>query len=206
VANANFTPGPQTGTTEKDGYTTLSFSFGDNTTNIVMKGGKVAVKTDDGWHSGDELTADAGGGGGGPNMGMFAARMAQAFKAPADQFKDQTANLQNVQQTADGYTADLSDDDAKKALSAMRGRRGGGGGGGGGGGTPPAVTITNPKVSLHIWVTDGTVSKFEVHMTGTRAVEGQDPQDVDRTATTEIKDVGTAKADVPDEAKAKLGA
>ncbi len=40
------------GKTEKDGYTTLSFSFGDNTTEAVLKGTNAAVKTpDNGWQS-----------------------------------------------------------------------------------------------------------------------------------------------------------
>jgi hypothetical protein len=49
------------------------------------------------------------------------------------------------------------------------------------------------------------VTKFELHVTGTRSFNGND-RDVDQTITTEIKDVGTTKIDVPADAKAKLGA
>src|SRR5260221_2145172 len=60
--NSQFTPGPTEGKTEKDGYTWLSVTFNDNTTIGVRKGNKVAVKTDDGWKSGEETSADSGDG------------------------------------------------------------------------------------------------------------------------------------------------
>jgi len=41
--NAQFKPGPSEGQTEKDGFTHLTLSFGDNTTQAVMKGDKAAV-------------------------------------------------------------------------------------------------------------------------------------------------------------------
>src|SRR5438034_952282 len=69
--NSQFTPGPTEGKTEKDGYTWLSVSFNDNTTIGLKKGNKVAVKTDDGWKSSEEASAD--GDGGGFNAGRFMA-------------------------------------------------------------------------------------------------------------------------------------
>src|ERR1039457_6074633 len=51
-ADSQFKPGPTDGKTEKGGYTTLSFSFGDNASEGVLKGTNGAVKTqDDGWQS-----------------------------------------------------------------------------------------------------------------------------------------------------------
>src|SRR5579859_3219194 len=80
-ADSQFKPGPTDGKTEKDGYTTLSFSFGDNTSEAVIKGTNGAVKTEDGWKSVPE--AIKGGGGGGFNPTMFIARMVGNYQVPA---------------------------------------------------------------------------------------------------------------------------
>src|SRR5580700_1629282 len=84
-ANSQYTPGPVDGKTEKDGYTMITMSFGDNPTEIVVKGTNSAVKTpDNGWQSAAEASQGGGGGGGGFSPGRMAARMAQ-MKKPADQ-------------------------------------------------------------------------------------------------------------------------
>ena len=72
-ADAQFKPGPTDGKTEPGGYTTLSISFGDNTTEAVIKGTNGAVKTDDGWKTLAEAMKDDGNGGFNPTM--FIARM-----------------------------------------------------------------------------------------------------------------------------------
>ena len=41
---SQFRPGPTEGKTEKDGYTSLSMSFGDNTTEAMIKRDKGAAK------------------------------------------------------------------------------------------------------------------------------------------------------------------
>src|SRR5512135_2531796 len=52
-----FQPGPTMGKMEKDGITWLSSEMMGNTTESVKKGSKVAIKTEEGWQSGEELTA-----------------------------------------------------------------------------------------------------------------------------------------------------
>jgi hypothetical protein len=52
-------------------------------------------------------------------------------------------------------------------------------------------------------VKDGAVSKLEYDLQGSINFNGQD-RDIDRTTTIEIKDVGSAKVQVPEEAKKKL--
>src|SRR2546425_10077965 len=46
--SAQFKPGPTEGQTEKDGFTHLTLSFGDNTTQVFMKGDKKVVNDPDG--------------------------------------------------------------------------------------------------------------------------------------------------------------
>ena len=55
------------------------------------------------------------------------------------------------------------------------------------------------------WVKDGVLTKFEFNTQG-KITAGQDNREmnINRTTTVEIKDVGTTKIEVPDEAKQKL--
>ncbi len=182
------------GKTQKDGLTTLAITRGDNTTEIVIQGDKAAVKTEDGWKSAAELTADDGGAGGngGGNPNRYLALMVRTFKTPVATAQDMVGKLQNVQKTDDAYTADLSEEAAKAALTRRRP-----------GGDPP--TVANAKASIKVWLKDGAVSKIENHVTGTVTYNGND-RDIDRTTTTEFTDLGSTKITVPDEAKAKLTA
>jgi hypothetical protein len=187
----------------KDGILSVSMAGrgGAAATEAFAKGDKVAVKGDAGWQSGAELTADAGGGG--FNPAAFTVYRVQQLKAPAAQAKDLIGKLGDLTKTDDAYTADLTPD-AAKDLVAFRfpGR------GGPAGAAPPADAPAGPeykdtKGSIKFWVKDGVLSKYEFHVTGSMSFNGND-QDIDRTTTTEIKDVGATKFEIPDEAKAKL--
>ena len=96
----------------------------------------------------------------------------------------------------DKITGALTTDGAKGLMAfGGRGRRGGGGG------TPP--DITNAKGTVTFWVADGKLTKYQFHVTGSMD-RGGNPTDVDRTTTVTIKDIGTTKVEVPDDAKKKL--
>ncbi|MGA2440172.1 MAG: hypothetical protein ABSH08_04390 [Tepidisphaeraceae bacterium] len=202
TTQGGFGRGPQDGKTQKDGYTSLTMQMRDNSFDIIIKGDKAAIKTDSGWKSAAELMAEnADDGGGPPPPERFAAMFAQNFKSPVEQTQGTLDDLQNIQKTDDGYTADLSADAAKKMLT-FRPRRAA---------TtnpdnanpPPQMEVSDAKGSLKLAVKDGNLTQIEFHLTGTISFNGND-RDVDRTVTTDIKDVGTTTIDVPDEAKAKL--
>ena len=185
--------GPTQGKAQKDGLTWVSMTgFNDTTTEGVIKGDKIAVKTEEGWQSADE----AGGGDGGFNPGMFMARRMQAIKAPAVEAAELAAAAKEIKKEDDVYSGDLTEDGAKARLSFGRGRRGGGGDGGG-----PA--ISGAKGSVKFWVKDGVLTKYEYKVQGKIDFNGNEI-DMDRTTTVEIKDVGTTKIDVPEDAKKKL--
>jgi hypothetical protein len=76
-------------------------------------------------------------------------------------------------------------------------------GGRGGGGGQNAPTVADPKGSLKVWLKDGLPTKYEVTVSG-KMTFGQREIAINRTTTTEIKDVGTTKVEVAEEAKAKL--
>jgi hypothetical protein len=188
-ADAQFKPGPTDGKTEKNGYTTLSIEFGDNTSEGVLKGTNGAVKTDDGWQSLAEAMKDNGGGGFNPTA--FTARMVQNSRTPAVEAASLADAAKELKKDTNSISGDLTEDGAKTLMSFRR--RGNGGG----------PTITNPKGSVKFWIKDGTLVKYQYHVTGSMSFNGND-FDVDRTTTVEIKDVNTTKITVSDDVKKKL--
>ncbi len=201
TVEGGFRRGPQEGKTQ-DGTTWISVQMRDNTYELVTNGDKAAVKTDDGWKSKKELAdaaANDDGGGGPPSPERMLMFMVQNVRTPATMSKDLVSKLDNIQKTDDGFSADLTPDAAKEQLTFRRRR-------------PttnpdanaPQIDVQNPKGSIKFSIKDGSLSKIEIHVTGTVSFNGND-NDVDRTTTIEIKDVGTTKIDLPADAKAKLG-
>lgn len=184
--------GPSEGKTQKDGYTWLSMTRGGNTTEAVLKGDKSAAKTQDtGWQSAADLAkADAGGGGFNPNT--FLVMTLQSFKTPAAQVADFAEKAKEIKKADDAYSGDLTDDGAKALLTLGRPTTG-----------DNAMTVASAKGSVKFWIKDGQLTKYETHLQGTISFNGND-RDVDRTTTVEIKDIGTTKVEVPDDAKKKL--
>jgi len=183
--------------TEKDGYTTFTVTGQDGaTTDIVMKGTRAVAKTD-GWKTTAELqkALDDAGGGFGPEM-ITLIRIGN-FAAPADQAKALLDKATNIKKEGDIFTADLAEAAAKDLLGFKMPA----------GVTTdfPAMTTKDAKGSLKIWVKDGIMAKLEVHLTGTRTFNDQDTP-VDQTNSAIIKEVGTTKITVPEDAKRKLAA
>jgi len=183
-----FGAGTTEGKTEKDGFTWVSMPGRDNSTiQAVKKGEKGAVKTEDGWQSLEELSSDQGGGQG---RGRFMAMRFRNFKAPAIQVQDLAANAKDLKPEGDAFVSDLTEEGAKSQL-----RFGGRGGNG--------PEISGAKGSVKVWLKNGLIAKYELKVKGTVSFNGND-RDIDRTTTVEIKEVGSTKVEVPDEAKKKL--
>jgi len=182
-----FAPGPTEGKTEKDGFTYIKMTRGDQSTEAVLKGGKAVVKGQDGWQ---EPAAGQGGGQGG--RGGFLARMLQNYRLPAGQAEDLAGAVKELKKEGDAYVGELTEDGVKKFMMP---------GGGRGGQNMPAPA--NAKGTAKFWVKDGVLTKYEFHVQGTMTFNNNDIN-IDRTTTVEIKDIGTTKVDVPAEAKQKL--
>ena len=189
-ADAQFKPGPTDGKTEPGGYTTLSISFGDNTTEAVIKGTNGAVKTDDGWKTLAEAMKDDGNGGFNPTM--FIARMVQNYKVPAVEAASLAEAAKELKKDTNSISGDLTEAGAKELLSFRRRANSGDG-----------PTITNPKGSVKFWVKDGKLVKYQHHIQGSIDFNGNN-FDVDRTTTVEISDVNATKISMPDDARKKL--
>lgn len=191
-APARFSPGPIEGKTEKDGVTWYSMKQGENTFEAAMKGEKFAFKIRDQWMG----SGDAPGQPGRPDPSMFATRMLKTMKPIAQNVGEALDKLKDLKSEGGGvYSGEFTPEGAKDALAPNRG------GAQGQGNFQP--NVLEAKGSVKIWVKDGIVVKLESTMQGKMTV-GQREIPIDRTTTTEIKDVGSTKIELPDEAKKKL--
>ena len=180
-ADSPFHPGPTEGKTEKAGSTHVTMSFGENTSEFVLQGGKSAVYTQDGgWQTLSEL--------GDEGPGRFLGGMVRNFKAPAVQAADLAGQTKELKKDGDVISGDLTEEGAKSMLLFRRGGN---------------ATVSDAKGSVKYWIKDGVLAKYEVKVSG-KVTFNDNERDVERTTTTEIKDVGTTKVSVPDEAKKKL--
>lgn len=177
--------GPVEGKSEKDGVTWVQMKMGETGYEAAFKGEKFAMKLKDQWiGSGD---APAGGG------GMMMGRMLKNIKPGAAGFADMIDKLENVKSDGGVYTANFTPEGAKDQLAPkVEGQP-----------AVPNMTVTDAKGSIKVWVKDGMISKVESTLKG-KMTFGQREREIDRTATTEFKDVGSTKIELPDEAKKKL--
>jgi hypothetical protein len=182
---AQFRPGPTEGKTEKDGFTEVTWTFGDNTTHAVIKGDKGAVTNQEGaWEGLADVEKEEG-------FARYRALMARNLKTPAVQVADIAAGMKELKKEDGAYSGELSEDAAKALL--WFGRRAGADG----------PSVSGAHGSAKIWLKDGNLSRYEFKVKGTISFNGND-RDVDRTTTVEIKDVGTTKLTVPEAAKKNL--
>jgi len=196
-ANSPFQPGPTEGKVDKDGVIEVTSSFGDNTSVGYVKGKKVAAKTDDGWKSSEDYPeAGGGGGGGGFDMGRFAVMRLQNLKAPSAELQDLVSKTTELKKDGDVISGDLTKEGAESLLTFGFGRGRGG---------PNRPAPKDAKGTLKIWLKDGAVVKYETKASGKTTNRDGDEMQTERTNTTEIKNVGATKIDLPDEAKKKLG-
>lgn len=200
--NRGFRPGPTDGKTEKDGYTVLVSKFGERSSESILKAGKHVTKSQDGaWRTPEEARAarearqGQGNGDGdrrrGGNWG--GGRALENFKAPAQQAEELAAQVKELKKDGDVLSGDLNEEAVKSLLSFRGPRRDG----------SEAPAPTDAKGTAKFWVKDGVLAKFETHVTGKVSFRDNEVE-IDRTTTTEIKEVGSAKVEVPEEAKAKL--
>jgi hypothetical protein len=97
----------------------------------------------------------------------------------------------DLKKDGDVYSGTLTEEGAKTMLS-FRPRSGG-----------DAPSVSNAKGSVKFWLKDGALTKYEFTLKGTMNFNGNDI-DMDRVSTVVIKDIGSTKVTVPEEAKKKL--
>jgi len=203
--DSQFKPGPTEGKTEKDGASWVSSSFGERKFETLIKNGNSLTKTEDGWKTPEEIRAARGSGGNSGEQGGERRRgggfggMARSFKTPAVQAAELAGKARELKKDGDAISGELTEDAVKELLAfGGRGRRPDAGG-------EPPPAPTGAKGSVKFWIKDGALAKMELHVEGTVKF-GDNERKIDRTSTTEIKDVCTTKMDIPEDAKKKLDA
>jgi len=175
------------GKAEKGGATSLVLSAAGQELNAVVKGDKGAVKVDDAWKPLKAVVEDKDQ----QEPMRIAARMLQSLKSPAVEAADLAAKSKELK-LADGvYSSDLTADGIKDLVSNIRQTAGG------------SLEVSGAKWSVKFWLKDGSISKYESSMSGTAKYDGDD-HEVNLKNTVLIKDVGTTKVTVPEEAAKKL--
>ncbi len=202
IANSQFPAMPADGVTEKGGFTIITRTFNGNAMQTVRKGDQIVMQNRDGdWMTMEEMRQQFAGGGGGNRGG--GGRGGFGFGGgpanPAEEVSTLVAKIKDAKVADGAIVATLSAEDVAPMLTFGRGGRGGQGGGQ----TPPAPK--NASGSVKFWLKDGGLVKFVVTVKGTVTPPNGDEREVERTTTTELKNVGTTKVEVPEAAKKKLG-
>jgi hypothetical protein len=172
--------GPTDGKTEKDGYSLLKVEVGDVTAEIAFKGEKMAVNYNGNWISTAELGEN--------NRNV---QRLKAMKRPTDEAETLAGKASALKKESDGVYSSELDGAAAKEMFALLGRR--------------AAEAPEAKGSVKFWVKDGRLAKYEFIVRG-KITAGEDKREVDlsRTTTVEIKEVGSTKVSLPEDAKKKL--
>ena len=177
--------GSSTGKAAADGLVVVSMTMMDNTIEIVKQGAKTAIKGEAGWQSLAEVSNDEG-------PGRFMAMMAEGIKAPAVEARELAEKVGELKLVDGAYAGSFPVNVAKDIAMPFR---------------PPAgmeaPAVSDAKASVKFWLTDGVLVKYELTTSAKINFNGED-RDMGRTTTVEIKDVGTAKVEVAEGAKAKL--
>ena len=66
---------------------------------------------------------------------------------------------------------------------------------------PPKTS--DAKGTVKFWIKDGALAKYEIKVQG-KVAAGERQNEINRTTTVELKEVGTTKLEVPAEAKQKM--
>jgi hypothetical protein len=174
------------GKSEKDGLTYLSFSVGGVPVEVFLKGTNGAAKALEGWMTLDEIAQTSG-------TAAAVVRYLRGYKTPAAQSAELIGNINTVAQEGVVLTSDLKDQAIREILLIGVRRRDGE--------EPPK--IEGAKGAGRFWIEEGNLSKYEVQAQG-KVSAGDRVTDIDRTMTVKIKDVGSTRLEVPDEARQKL--
>ena len=183
--DAQFKPGPADGKTEKEGITWVSMSFFDNKMQAVVKGSKGALTDQEGaWKSIEELEKEEG-------PARFGAMIVRNIKTPAKEAAQLASAVKEIKKEENFYSGDLTEEGA--AAMQKFGPSGGSDG----------PTVNEAKGSVKFWLKDGALTKYEFKLKGTIKFNGNEFPN-DRTTTVEIKEVGTTKLDLPEDARKKI--
>ena len=178
--------GPIDGKADKSGLTYLSFMVGGFPVEVYMNGQKGTAKALEGWQSFDEIAQTGG-------TAAAIVRFMRSYKAPGVESAALSAEVKDIKEAEGMMSGELKEDATKEYLEFGTRRREGQ--------EPPK--FENPKGSLKVWIKDGALTKYEIKVQG-KVTAGDQTNDVNRTTTIELKDIGATKLELPAEAKQKM--
>lgn len=184
LPGAPFEIAPITGTTDTNGFVMLKSEAGKNV--VVAKGEARVLKTSSGWKSVTVLGSDKD----------PAALDLLTTKTPPDELAALTAKLNEIKSAGDNsFTGTFDTASAKAYLqSSMEARPGPGG---------KTPDTKNASGKFQLWLKDGLPQKYTLTINAELSLPFG-TKDVTRIGTTEIKDIGNTKVEVPKEARQVL--
>ncbi len=178
--------GPIQGKAQKAGIIFLSFEVGGIPVEVFRNGEKGTAKGLEGWQTFDEI-AQAGG------SAAAVVRYIRAYKAPASESAGLAEKAKSLKEEGGVICGELKEEAVKELLLRGGRRREGQ--------DPPK--IEGPKGTIKFWTKDDVLTKYEINVQG-KVTMGERENDINRTTTVEIKDIGTTNVEVPAEAKQKM--
>lgn len=178
--------GPLDGKAEKGGVTFLSFTIGGLPVEVCMKGSKGAAKALEGWQTFEDIAATGG-------TAEAVVKYLRTYQGPVAEATGLAGKLTDLKEADGALVGDLKEDALKELLLFGTRQREGQ--------VPPK--IEGAKGSVKFSIKDGALTKYEIKIQG-KVTAGERVMEINRTTTTEIKEVGSTKIELPDEAKQKL--
>lgn len=184
-----------TGKRGSGGHSLLSLpGRDDSTVDMVVRSGKAALKTDDGWKLADpEAEGDEN------RRLRWMGRMATRYENPLTRINEIVAGLGELKAEDGAFAGTLTEKAAKEMMSFRRGRRGQGGEER----EPPAIQGASGKVSFT--VKDGVLAGYQLTLSGKVAFNDQE-RDISRKYKVEFTKVGSTSFDIAEEAAGILAA
>jgi hypothetical protein len=190
ISGAPMRLSPTTGKTEKGGFTVIRTEAFDQEIEVVKRGTNGVVKTGDDWKKGGELPQPNFGGGGAPDMSAMLGRRLLAVKAPGEEAGYILQHLKPLKKESDGVSGEFTEEGVKSFLrESRRGRN--------------FAEPKSAKGSVRFWIKDGTITKGQIDVASEVETPGGSMSMAVKT-TTEIKEIGTTKVVVPEDAAKKL--
>ncbi|MCC9642471.1 arabinan endo-1,5-alpha-L-arabinosidase [Rhodopirellula sp. JC740] len=178
---SGFRPGAMRGTTVADDMIALSISFGSRDLQTVIDGEKAAVTDRDGrWET--IAMKDQG-----YSSGKSSASIARNVETPVEELKKLVPLLTFLRTEDDWIVGDLPANAAEDHLEIRRG----------------GETVRRPTGIVRFRINHGSLTKYVVRAEAELVNEDRTNK-VSRTKTIQLRDVGTAKWDVPDGASEAL--
>jgi hypothetical protein len=174
------------GKTEKGGVVSLKFTVGDVPVEVFMNGQKGAAHAQEGWQTFDDIAQTSG-------TAAAIVRYLRSYKAPAAQCAELAGKVKELKEADGALAGDLKEEAVREMLLFGTRQREGQ--------EPPKTT--GAKGSVKFWLKEGALAKCDITVQG-KVTAGEREFDINRTMTTEVKDAGATKLEVPAEAKAKM--